>query len=129
MGYKKFIDDNHYVDDNLGNDIMNGIGDGLKVGKMLGLDKQAKKDIKRLKGYSDTEISQMDLPALKKECKKFRSKFIVGAIGAAILILTSLTNFRQMTGTFLLGAVFVVLAFRYYKQYKKFKAKIDEYYK
>ena len=127
MGYKKFIDDNHYVDDNLGNDILNGIGDGLKVGKMLGLDKQAKKDIKRLKGYSDTEISQMDLPALRKECKKFHVKSIIVAICAAILVMVSLADVKQMGGFLVFGIIAGIIALRFYNQYKKFKAKIDEY--
>ena len=127
MGYKKFIDKNHqyYVDDNLGDDILSGVSDGLKVGKALGLDKQAKKDIKRLKGYSDAEINEMDLSVLRKECKKFRIKFIVVAICATEMIIASLIE--GMFAGALLGIVAGVIAFRFYKQYKKFKAKINEY--
>ena len=128
MGYKKFIDKNHqyYVDDNLGDDILSGIDDGLKVGKALGLDKQAKKDIKRIKGYNDAEISEMDLPALKKECQKFRIKSIILAVCSVMLVFSSLPNMDEAAGYFVFGIIAGVIAFRFNKQYKKFKARIDE---
>ena len=125
MGYKKFIGENHYVDDNIGNDILSGVKDGLKVGKALGLDKQAEKDIKRIKGYSDTEINEMGLTELSKECKKFHIKFIICAVCAVILVLTSLMNISENIGYIILGIIAGVISFRFHTQYKKLKAKID----
>ncbi len=129
MGYKKYIDKNHYVRESMGDDLLNGISDGIKVGKMLGLDKQVQKDVKRLKGFNDAEISEMDLAVLRKECKRFHTRFIVLAICAAVMIMASLANIEAAFGTILLGIISAVVSFRDYKQYKKFKAKIDEYYK
>lgn len=126
MSYKKYIDKNHYIRESMGDDFINGISEGIEVGKALGLDKQVEKDFKRLKGYSDTEISEMDLAALKKECKKFHTRFIVLFICAAMIAVSSLA---MLSPAIILGVIIAVIAFRDFKQYKKLKAKIDEYYK
>lgn len=117
MSYKKYIDKNHYVRESMGDDFMNGISDGIQVGKMLGLDKQVEKDFKRLKGYNDAEISEMDLATLRKECNRYHTRFIVLTVCAVMLI-----------PTIILGILAGVIAYRDFKQYKKLKAKIDEYY-
>ena len=87
---------------------------------------QAKKDIKRTKGYNDAEISEMDLPALKKECQKFRIKSIILAVCSVMLVFSSLPNMDEAAGYFVFGIIAGVIAFRFNKQYKKFKARIDE---
>jgi Flp pilus assembly protein TadB len=118
---------------NMGDEFMDGLGssinDAMKIARATGLDKQMNKDIKNLKGYTDDEISEMDLAVLRKECKRFHTRFIVLAICAAVMIMASLANIEAMFGTILLGIISAVVSFRDYKQYKKFKAKIDEYYK
>lgn len=118
---------------NMGDEFMDGLGssinDAMHIARATGLDKQMNKDIKNLKGYTDDEISEMDLAVLRKECKRFHTRFIVLAICAAVMIMASLANIEAMFGTILLGIISAVVSFRDYKQYKKFKAKIDEYYK
>ncbi|MBR6792670.1 MAG: hypothetical protein IKM49_06110 [Ruminococcus sp.] len=128
MGYKKYVDKNHqyYINDNMGDDILNGIGEGLEVGKALGLDKQAKKDIQRIKGYSDAEINEMDLTEAKKEYKSLHIKFIILAVCSVLLILSSFSTGDKMVFNLLLGAVCGVFAFRFYNQQKKLKEKIDK---
>lgn len=71
---------------NMGEEFMDDLGssinDAMKIARATGLDKQMDKDIKNLKGYTDSEIASMDLQELESAKKQSKKMLICGVMFA-----------------------------------------------
>ncbi len=123
---------------NMGDEFMDGLGssinDAMKIARATGLDKQMNKDIKNLKGYSDSEIASMDLQELKSAKKQSKKMFVCGIMFAVIIIFGCLgTTFNESGTNILPLAIFAIIpalfARKHYKKCKIIESRIHEYYK
>lgn len=103
----------------MGDDLLDGIGSSLPLAKELSekiTGHTVEGDIKNMKGYSDSELSQMSIEQLMKLKKMYRFRSVVLIPLAVILILTAFSG----GGAFsvLIGAVSLILGFKSRKQYQ-----------
>ena len=115
---------------NMGDEFMDGLGssinDAMHIARATGLDKQMNKDIKNLKGYTDSEIISMDLQELKSAKKQSKKMFICGIMATALVIFGCIGyNALPLAIFAIIPALF---ARKHYKKCKKIESRISEYY-
>ena len=103
----------------MGDDLLDGIGSSLPLAKELSekiTGHTVEGDIKNMKGYSDSELSQMSVEQLMKLKKMYRFRSVVLIPLAIIMVIGAITG--GMPFYAIIGVVVLILGIKSKKQYQ-----------
>lgn len=113
----------------MGDEIFDDIGSALPFAKKASekiTGHTVEEDMKKLKGYSDSEYEGMSVEQLLKLKKAYTWRSL-GLILAIIFIVNGVSKYPSGFFEALLGVVFLIISLRAIKQYMKIKKYLDMY--